>query len=86
MAVNIKLKRSAVPGQAPTTAQLELGEIALNTHDGKAFFKQDNGTTQSIIELASTSGSSVASASYALYAENANLLDGLDSSVFTLTS
>ena len=45
MAVNIKLKRSAVPGNIPSTSQLELGEIALNTYDGKAFFKQDvNGT------------------------------------------
>jgi hypothetical protein len=71
MAVNIKLKRSAVPGQAPDTSQLELGELALNTHDGKAFFKKDDGT-QSIVELASyTSGSSVASASYANYADNA---------------
>jgi hypothetical protein len=72
MAVNIKLKRSAVPGNVPDTSQLELGEIALNTHDGKAFFKQDVNGLQSIVELASfTSGSSVASASYAAYAANA---------------
>jgi hypothetical protein len=66
MAVNIKLKRSAVPGNIPTTSQLELGELALNTYDGRAFFKKDDGT-QSIVELASTS-STVASASYAAYA------------------
>ena len=72
MAVNIKLKRSAVPGNVPDTSQLELGEIALNTHDGKAFFKKDVNGLQSIVELASfTSGSSVASASYAAYAANA---------------
>ena len=71
MAVNIKLKRSAVPGQVPTTAQLELGELALNTRDGKAFFKQDVNGVQSIVELATTSGSNVSTASYALYAENA---------------
>jgi hypothetical protein len=72
MAVNIKLKRSAVPGNVPDTSQLELGEIALNTHDGKAFFKQDVNGLQSIVELASfTSGSSVASASYAAYADYA---------------
>jgi hypothetical protein len=34
MAVNIKLKRSAVPGNIPTTSSLELGELALNTYDG----------------------------------------------------
>ena len=70
MAVNIKLKRSSVPGNIPTTAQLELGEIALNTYDGKAFFKIQTGTSQSIVEIAST-GSTVASASYALYAASA---------------
>ena len=63
MAVNIELKRSAVPGKVPTTSSLSLGEIALNTYDGKAYFKKDTGT-QYIIELASTSGS-IASASFA---------------------
>jgi hypothetical protein len=36
----IKLRRSAVPGKAPTTEQLALGEIALNTYDGKLFIKR----------------------------------------------
>lgn len=36
----IKLRRSAVPGKAPTIEQLALGEIALNTHDGKLFVKR----------------------------------------------
>ena len=61
MAVNIELKRSNVPGKVPSTSSLALGELALNTFDGKVFLKKDNGT-QSIVELASTSGS-VASAS-----------------------
>jgi len=74
MAVNIKLKRSAVPGNIPTTTQLELGELALNTYDGKAFFKQQIGATETIVTLATTagSGSSVVSASYALNASNAD--------------
>ena len=70
MAVDIKLKRSAVPGKVPTVSSLELGELALNTSDGKVFMKQQVGVTESIIELASTSGS-IASASYADYAANA---------------
>lgn len=36
----IKLRRSAVPGKVPTTEQLALGEIALNTYDGKLFVKR----------------------------------------------
>lgn len=73
MAVKIELKRSAVPGKVPTTGQLDLGELAINTYDGTVYFKQDNGVTQSIVQLTTTagSGSSVESASYATYAATA---------------
>jgi hypothetical protein len=50
----IKLRRSAVPSRVPTTAQLDLGEVAINTHDGVMFFKQDDtasGGGQSIVEV-----------------------------------
>lgn len=50
MANLIKLKRSAVAGKAPATTDLELGELALNTYDGKLYTKKDNGTA-SIVEL-----------------------------------
>ena len=40
----VKLKRSATPGKVPTTADLELGEIAINTYDGKLYFEKDSGT------------------------------------------
>jgi hypothetical protein len=39
----IKIKRSAVAGKIPTTNDLELGELAINTHDGKVFIEQDQG-------------------------------------------
>ena len=38
----IKIKRSSVPGKIPTTASLPLGEIALNTNDGKVYIQQDS--------------------------------------------
>ncbi|HPB75733.1 MAG TPA: hypothetical protein PLY96_10830 [Chromatiaceae bacterium] len=44
MASIMKLKRSAVPGKAPGLADLELGELAINTHDGRVYLKQDDGT------------------------------------------
>lgn len=74
MAVNIKLKRSAQSGKIPTTSSLELGEIALNTFDGRAFMKIQNNVTTSVVEFATTagSGSSVVSASYALTASFAS--------------
>lgn len=53
MANLIKLRRSAVQGNVPTTGQLALGEVAMNTHDGKLFLKKDDGT-ESIVEVGAT--------------------------------
>ena len=50
MTQTVKLKRSAVPGKAPITSDMELGEIAINTYDGKLFMKKDDGTA-SIVEV-----------------------------------
>lgn len=49
MAQNIKLKRSSVSGKVPTTSQLEAGEIAINTADGKLYFERDDTSIQSIV-------------------------------------
>ena len=38
----IKIKRSSVPGKIPTTISLPLGELALNTNDGKVYIQQDS--------------------------------------------
>ena len=58
MANLIKLKRSAVAGKVPTTSDLELGELAYNSFDGKLYAKKDNGTA-SIVELSGGSGAGV---------------------------
>jgi hypothetical protein len=50
MANTIILKRSATPGKVPTTGQLALGEIAINTYDGLIYIKKDDGT-QSIAQI-----------------------------------
>lgn len=54
MAQTVKLKRSATQGNIPTIAQLELGEVAINTYDGKLFVKKDNGT-ESILQIGGSS-------------------------------
>lgn len=51
MANVIKIKQSAVPGKAPTTAQLELGELAINTVDGKLFLKKNVSGAESIVDV-----------------------------------
>ena len=38
-----RIKRSAVEGKRPQNADLELGELALNTYDGRLFAKKDTG-------------------------------------------
>lgn len=48
---NIKSKRSAIPGRVPTIDQLQLGELALNTHDGRLFLKKSAGGVESIVIL-----------------------------------
>lgn len=40
MSTTIKIRRSAVPGKVPTTSQLDLGEMAINTYDGRIFIKR----------------------------------------------
>ena len=57
MAQTIKLKRSAQSGASgiPSTSDLALGEVAINTYHGKMYIKKDDGT-ESIVAVGSTSG------------------------------
>ena len=57
MANTVKLKRSATPSAVPTTGQLDLGEIAINTYDGKMFIKKDDGA-ESVVEIGGGAGAS----------------------------
>ncbi len=68
MAQTIKLKRSATQGAVPSTSDLALGELAVNTYDGKIYIKKDSGT-ESIVEVGA-SGS------------NADTVDNLHASSF----
>lgn len=47
----IQLRRSNIPGKVPTVEQLLDGELAINTHDGKLFFRRDANGIMSIIEV-----------------------------------
>jgi hypothetical protein len=53
MAQNIILKRSSLPGKVPDTGSLNIGEIAVNTYDGKLFIKR-SGNTDSIQSVLTT--------------------------------
>ncbi len=51
MAQQVKLRRSSVAGNKPTTSQLELGELAINTNDGKLYFEKSSSLGESIQEI-----------------------------------
>lgn len=53
MSQSIILKRSALPGKVPDTGSLNLGEIAINTYDGKLFLKR-SGSIESIQSILTT--------------------------------
>ena len=48
MATRIRHKRSAVAGNVPSVGQLQSGELAINTADGKVYLLRDDNTIQDI--------------------------------------
>ena len=54
---NIKLRRSATAGAIPTTSNLDLGELALNTNDGKLYMKTTEGSLDSVIQVGTATDS-----------------------------
>ena len=62
MAQNILLKRSSVTGKTPSTASLQLGELAINTYDGKIHFKK-SGSVESIQSIVTTDSQTTGSIS-----------------------
>lgn len=53
MAQIVQLKRSALSGKVPGTGSLSLGELALNTYDGKIYFRR-SGSTDTVQEVITT--------------------------------
>lgn len=60
MSQTIVLKRSALPGKVPDTGSLNLGEIGINTYDGKVFFKR-SGSIESIQTIITTDSTTTGS-------------------------
>ena len=51
---SILLRRSNLAGKVPTTTSIELGEVAINTNDGRVFIKKDDGVNVTIEQLVVT--------------------------------
>ena len=54
---DIRLRRSATAGAIPTTSNLNLGELALNTYDGKLYAKTTEGSLDSVVQIGSATDS-----------------------------
>lgn len=52
MTQTIKIKRSSVQGKVPTTSDLQLGELAINTYDGNLYMLKNDGVP-SVVNLTS---------------------------------
>ena len=67
MATNIVLKRSSTSGAVPSVSDLALGEIALNTYDGKMYTKKTVSGTSSIVEFFTSSAATSSAFDYIVY-------------------
>lgn len=76
MASKIKIKRSSVPGSAPTTGNLDVAEIAINTADGIMY----SANTTAVFEVGSNLSSLSVSGGSELsnVSVNDSLLDSSD--------
>ena len=82
MSTVIKLKRSETGGSAPTTSDLEIGEVAVNTADQKIYMRDSTG----IVVVADTAtGSGSAGSAFTNIAVSGQTTVQADSSTDTLT-
>lgn len=51
---SVLLRRSNLAAKVPTTDQLQLGELAVNTADGRVFLKKDDGVNVTIEQIVVT--------------------------------
>ena len=59
--VDIRLRRSSVSGNVPTIEQLNLGELAVNTADGKLYLKKKFDGIEQVIEVGADARSGLVS-------------------------
>jgi len=75
----IIIRRSATPGKVPTENQLALGELAINTYDGKLYLEQDQTSTGLGVTVIAVNpwGVGVGSTAYDTYFTSGNVGLGL---------
>ena len=84
----IKIKRSAVPGKIPADSDLDLGELAINTNDGKLFLKKSVGGANTIIDVTASSGGGATNLTYSANGSTVTVLSdtGTDATILAANS
>ena len=77
----ILLKRSSAPFAVPSPASLEVGEVALNTSDGKLFMKKSDGLVTQIGDNSQFYTKSESDTRYATYATSLQFRRGERSTI-----
>lgn len=80
----IKLKRSATAGAVPSAASLALGEIAVNTFDGKLYAKKSAGGSVSVVEIGQNTTAILDTFSFIVASDGQTAFTGSDSNGNTL--
>jgi len=77
MAVTLRHKRSDISGSLPSTNDVELGELTVNTFDGRIHFKKNDGNGESIVTLQPVSEYNLAINNTPLSNSSSNNLSGV---------
>lgn len=82
----IIIRRSATPNKVPTENQLSLGELAINTYDGKLYLEQDQTSTGLGVTVISVNpwGVGVGSTAFDVYFTSGKVGVGLTNPTYTL--
>jgi hypothetical protein len=76
MATVIQFKRSSTQGSSPTTGDLSLGELAINTYHGRVYTEADNGVA-SIVEVGSNPATLTVNDAYSFPTSDGNSNEAL---------
>ena len=80
------IKVTQTPNFIPTTEQLNVGDLLINSYDGNVFIKQQQNKSQSIINLRSTGSTSTSGVSQIIAGSNITISPGSGTGIVTISS
>jgi hypothetical protein len=85
MANSIKIKRTSVQGKVPTTSDIAVGELAINSYDGKLYTVKDQGSPQ-VVEIGASGAGGGISTLNTLTASTQTFATGTSGTDFAISS